>query len=485
MQSTVYRHHSQRIATHIATQVDTGLDAFGSSAAWMGTVDPATGAYPSPYARNSIPPRLYRHMHAPEGYNFYYHQPDLVAALNLDNPPTSAVNGYVDHFLANCVLTNGLFAWGAHYYWDAIAGALKWIRGNAAMWPDSSPAPLAVTKSDNGNYHEFRPHCPAWGVIASRNLAVVETEITTMLSRHLINSSTGEFNRHAFDQGAGTNLAFLEWLGPAIETAVWLYEQTEDTDLLATCQKMIDYAYGARNSTTGLLANCRNSPANRWDRYVATTEIAVLAHSLMLCAPRVPSQYADDWRNKAAAIVMPWVASGWDEDAGKYYGQLDVATGLPVFGVYPGTTNTIFLPHDHADPWIDFFPSHDYPYHMAEACLDLWLDTGDPAYRTGVRRWAGQFMRSLPGRGHARNFAEHYARMIWFFCRGADAGFHGYRQAAWRVAEEAYQQHWTGAMYRSSDAPGWNEHVDGVGFLALAMMYLHRGSQPDLMGMSF
>jgi hypothetical protein len=463
------------VASHLQMQTTAGLDAFQNTDAWIGTQVPSTGAYPSPYTRPSGgSPRMYRNMHAPGGYNFYYHQADLVAAKTIGL--TDEVSGYWSHFAANCILNNGIFCWGSHYYWDAQANALKRFT--------QSETPATITKSQSGDYEEIRPTCPAWDLIWSElgGAAAVENHIDAMTPLHIKNNSTGEFNRHS--NSSGQMHAFLEWLGPQVATLAFLYGKTNDASYLTTADLMIGYAWGGRNVTTGLVVNCRNSATNRWDRFVATTELGVMAYHLMLASEGLPSGTRSDWVSKAEGTVEPYLEYGWDAEERKFYGQLLITDGSPVFGVAAGTQATVFRPGDYANPWVDLFPAHDYPQHMALACCELFAETSEPAFRLGIERFAEQFRASLPGSGNSRSFIIHYAYLIWFFCRANEVtGKKIYRDIAWEVAEECVSFHFVSPGFRSSNLPGWNEHGDGTGFLLLALLYLQNGQQPDLMGM--
>lgn len=471
MHSVSRRRYSQQVAQHLTQQVTAGLDAFQDSAAWLGTTEPATGQYPNPYARPAGgSPRMYRSMHAPGGYNFYYHQADLVAAKAIGLK--DAVSGYCAHFAANCVLNNGVFCWGSHYYWDCQANTLRRFVGNET--------PVAIDKTQAGDYEEIRPSGPAWDLLwAELGTSLVTNHIETITPLHIVNGTTGEFNRHT--NSAGQMHAFLEWLAPQISALVFLYSKTNEPSHIATAQLMLDYVWAGRDATTGLVVNCRNSPTNRWDRFVSSTVCGVLAYHLLRAAEFVPANTASDWRAKAAGMVEPYLEYGWDDAEGKFYGQLLVTNGQPVFGVPAGTAATVFRPQDYTDPWVARFPSHDYPQHLALACCELLALGAEPVFRVAIQRFARQFVESLPGNSNARAFALHYAYIIWFYTRAAEVtGDSSYRKTAWIVAEEAISNHFVGPGFRSSNLPGWNEHGDGTGFLLLALLYLESGSEPEL-----
>ncbi len=488
MRTAIHRDVLASVRAHFDTVLASGRDTYGgqSNTMWMANLDPATGA--APQTARTVRPRTYRTMHADGGSNLYFHQPDLVAAKALsvatgDARYGAAADAYVDDFLGRCVAANGRFCWGNHYYWDAGGDSVIFLNGDAAFWPAPMTETLVDLATDAVPYHEIRPFGAAWDILHARAGSVTEGHVAaTSFAAHCINTTTGEFNRHSANQG-GSSLALLEALGAHVNALVWLYGKTADAALLARADLMVGYALGEAGAG-GLIRNCRNSAANRWDRDTATTELAVVAKALMDARGRVPAARRADWIGKARQIVDPWLLRAWDATARRYVGKLQVSTGLPYAGTLPGTQATEFRPGDYSDPWVTGFPFHDYPHQMADVCIDLFQETGAALYLEAVHRHAAHFLQGLPGSGQVRSTAEHYGRLIRFFLRCADElGLEGARGQAWRIAEDAVRTHFTGTLFRTNRASGWYEAVDGGGWLMMSLLRLAGGEEIELHGL--
>ncbi|MFS0727540.1 hypothetical protein [Paenibacillus sp. 1P07SE] len=466
-------HHTALLTSHFKKQLEFGLDRYGekSTPMWMASLDVRTGAYPLNDTRPAeIGQRVYRKIDAPRGSTLYWDQPLAVAAHALsartgDPSYAQAADAYVDYFLANCVASNGLFLWGNHYYYDAYLDQTVRFGGE--------PRPVDMA-SEQGELHETRPIPPAWELFWQRSPEAVERCIRQMAERHIYDQATGGFNRHA-DGEAGC--AFLESGGILAETMCWLYGKTGDRALLEGALQVARFSYAHRGKSTGLIEN--NPTHTRWDKVISTTEAGHWAASL-LRAHAATGEEA--FAEMAEQVVAAYLRLGYERATGLYYGRLHIDTGEPV----AGEKTTRYQPDYYSDPWEPLFPTHDYPMPLAESALTLYQLTGKSLFREGASRWAGVIARTLPARGGRGAYAEHYGRAIHFLVRAADVlQDPSCRELAERVAAEAVEKLYAHGMFRGHPGEDRYDAVDGVGYLALSLMYLDTGEEPDGMGGGF
>lgn len=461
----------EKISRHFDRFLAVGLDTYGPActAMWVSSVDIRRGGMPeSPDPRE---PRVYRLIHAPRGSTLYWDLPLLVCAHHLSGlvGRTSygdAADGYVAAFLDRCVSpANGLFLWGNHIYYDVTADENVYFSGGP---------------------HEVRPLPPAWDLLRESDPVRTERAVAALGVQHVHCPDTGEFCRHGSvasphpppREREGIH-PFLEAGGVIVESLGWLARvRGGDGATVALARRVAEYSFAQRDPHTGLL---RNQPTKRrWDYYAATTEVGFWGGCLVR-AHRYTGEKV--FLDLAARAVLAYLEYGWDAEAGRFYGMLDVASGSPV-----AERTTPYQPGLHADVWEPLFPTHDYPMPFAEACLDLWELTGDERFAEGVRRWLGHLRGSLPARQGRGGYAEHYGRCLHFLLRAANTGFVPDAVAlAERVAQDALGQLWCEAagMFRSHPGEDRADAVDGLGILFLALLEWETGRPPDLKGFAF
>jgi hypothetical protein len=441
--------HLHRVTTALA-----GHREVPPTALWPSVLDVQTGFYP---AGDEAPRRVYRLIGAPRGSTLYWDQPLVVAAhaaaAAAGQPAlAAAAERYVAEFLATCVAPTGMWLWGNHQYWDVFTRKIV---------------------SFSGNYHELRPLTPAWELFWRQAPELTATYLRRMGERHVYDATTGGFNRH--DDGIRQH-AFIESGGILAETLAWLSLKTGEHAPAELALRIAGYSFGHRGAATGLV---RNEPdLGRWDAKVSTTEVGVWAQSLLR---------AHDYTRQEAFLAMArdavaaYLRYGYDAAAERYYGQLEVERGTPVVAEKAG-----YWPGRHADAWTtEQWPTHDYPVALGEACLTLAALTGEAAFAEGATRLARQVVATSPGRTGRWAYAESYGRAIHFLARAGRQGDAQWLAAARALADEAVALLFRDGLFQGYTNSNRYEAVDGVGYLALALLALEQGDDPPLYGFGF
>lgn len=470
--------YTDMVRSHFDRIIETGLALTGPDPTrmWWSSLDVRTGHYPGDDTRPpDIPKRAYRYIDAPDGCSIYWDQPHLVAAHALsercgDSRYGEAADDYVADFLDRCIAGNGLFLWGNHYYYHVPRGApVRFVE-------DMTTCDMA---SEDGQLHEIRPVPPAWDLFWKADPGRTEAEIRAAAAGHVYDWQTDGFNRHANRQ---PGLCFIESGGLLVEALCWLAARVGDRECMELALRVARYSYEGRDENTGLVRNQRST--DRWDQRCSTTEVGLWASSLLRAASY---SGADDLVIMARDAVAAYLQYGYDQDARRYWGKLDVATGEPL----PGKPDTVYQPDTYADLWEPLFPTHDYPMALATVCLQLAAASrhsgDDPeTFVSAVRRWADIVGEELPARDGQGAYAEHYGRVIHFLTGAARLmDCPDYLELAQAAAEEATGTLFTHGMFRTHPGEFRYDAVDGVGFLMLALLELEADEPVDMMGFHF
>ncbi|MBN2449932.1 MAG: hypothetical protein JXR77_06065 [Lentisphaeria bacterium] len=446
-----------RIQSHLHRMLEVGRDAHGPhhTAMWLSSVDLHRGGMPE--AVDPCRKRVYRLIHAPRGSTLYWDQPLLLAAHRVaarggESRFSEAADAYVRDMLRLCVSpANGLILWGNHMYYDVETDRVV---------------------SFSGGPHEVRPLPPLWDLFHRVDPEATARAIRAIGTQHIHNPETGEFCRHASVKATRPPSPDREGVHPFLEAGAtivtslsWLSAQDPpDRDaLIRSALRCAEYSFAQRGERTGLL---RNQPVkHRWDYRCTTTEVGFWAGCLAWAA-RTTGQRR--FLDRAAAAAKAYLAYGWDAEAGLFHGMLRVDDGTP-----ETRRETEYQPGEHADAWAFLFPTHDYPMPFAEACLTLWRDTGDLAFRGGAERWIKHIAGSMPPGDGQGAYAEHYGRCIHFLRRAerelasAEAG-----RLADAITQHALDTLWVpqAGMFRSHPGEDRADAVDGLGILFLALL---------------
>ena len=424
---------------------------------WMSSTALASGQALGPERPDGVAKRCYRFIESPWGSNLYWDLPLLAAshlASDCSGDPlfAKAADAYARSYIALSQSASGLFWWGNHYYYDSQKGCIVVFEGDGAD-------PRPVDAADRCLYHETRPLRVPWELLWRVDPECVEKSIRAQAVMHLVDPSTGEFNRHADNKAEHP---FQEAGGILAENLCWLGARIGDAKLVDLAENVFRFNFNAADASTGLLPV---SPRKlRWDFRTATSETGLWAGCALRCHALTGRKVFQDM---AAEAMRSWLDHAWDAEAEMFLGRLDIATGA----ADRTPRSTPYQPGEFCDPWEPLFPAHDYPVQAAESCLRLFLMTGESAFRDGAERWLKHFVKTLPARGGKGGYAEHYGRMLhWLSCVEA-AGW----KAAVDLREKLYAEIARHLLFhdrllRSHPGEDRCDAVDGMGFLLWALL---------------
>jgi hypothetical protein len=470
------------VTTHFDTYLRHCKDTYGrkETAMWISSIDLESGRMSDPGDRRidqiemTVAPkkgcgvrpgkRVYRNIDAPRGSSLYWDLPLILAAHRLSVRTGSELyreraDSYLHDFLGRSVAPNGLLLWGNHYYYDVVRDETMWFHG------DEDPRPFEP-ETDECFLHETRPISPPWELLWNTAPELTRAYLDAIWEHHVYNKETGGFNRHS-DRKPGC--AFLESGGIMVEGLAYLAGKTADPRDLRRALQPARFSFSNRGRDTDLLEN--NPDQRRWDKFVTTTEIGMWAGCLLNAYTYTGEREFFEMADRA---VRAYLHHGFDPDAGRYFGKLEVATGRPVLT----ERTTPFEPDTYSDIFEPLFPTHEYPLDLAETSLRLLELTSNPVFREAATRFISVIENSLPARAGKGGYAEHYGKCISFLVHAARVlSEDRCRDLARRVAEEAVSYlYLDGALgdgiFRGHPGEYRLDAVDGIGFLLNGLLDL-------------
>jgi hypothetical protein len=391
----------------------------------------------------------------------------LYALSELSGVPKyrEAADAYVEAYFARAKKPNGLLAWGSHIFYDAYTDA-----------PGGD--------QDGAGPHETLVLCPEWAEMSRAAPDAVRSQIEGMWDWHLVDGSTGLFNRHD-DRQRGCDFAFFG--GELVFAFAHLYSITDDPDHLAWAERVMDNHWNARNRDTNLAPDATSTG----DRYDASHSFTTLSgpHAAQLLKAYDATGH-ERFRNVALAYIRAYDEYAWDEDAGRYHAMLQL-DGTPVAQEPKRPGYDAWKPTGYVDIWRAVMYSYEFPLIAAQTAVYAYEVTRDAAALDSARHWAVNIRQELPPNAGRRwgdellealpelkrtggTYAENYGRAISFFlglhrATGDDADL----ETAQELADEAIEKLCTeDGWFRGHPAKPYYESTDGVGYLLYALLEL-------------
>lgn len=381
-----------------------------------------------------------------------------------------AADAYTKAFFERSVKENGLLSWGSHIYYDAYTDA-----------PGGD--------QDGQGPHETLVTTPNWARMYAATPERVKKEIDLSWEWHMVDTTTGLFNRHD-DKSVGCDFAFMG--GELVLQNAFLYGQTKDTVYLERAKTVANRHWNARNTDTNLPPDAP-STGDRYDAHHAFTTITGPYVALLLKSYEVSG---DPWfKDCALAYLKAYLKYGWDDGAGQWRAMLAL-DGTPVMSQEKGDGYDVWKPTGYIDIWRTVMFSYEFPLLAAQSSIYAWEVTGDADALQSARnwgrnirgalpvkdgrRWANELEAAMPGsQALGGTYAENYGRAISFFVRlhratqdDADLAL------AQALAVEAIDKLVVNGWVKGHPAKPYYESTDGVGFLLYALLELAEHPSP-------
>jgi hypothetical protein len=373
-------------------------------------------------------------------------------------------DAYTKAFFERSTKDNGLLSWGSHIYYDAYADT-----------PGGD--------NEGEGPHETLVIAPNWGRMYAATPTEVKEEINLAWEWHMVDPSTGLFNRHD-DKRAGCDFAFMG--GELVLENAFLYGETKDNTYLQRAKTVANRHWNARNTSTNLPPDAP-STGDRYDAHHAFTTITGPYVALLLQSYEASG---DPWfRDCALAYLKAYLKYGWDGEAKQWRAMLAL-DGTPVMEQEKGAGYDVWKPTGYIDIWRTVMFSYEFPLLAAQSSIYAWELTGDEdalesARNWGInirgalpithgRRWGDELEAAMPGsRALGGTYAENYGRAISFFLRlhratKDDADL----ELAHDLAREAIDKLVENGWVKGHPAKPYYESTDGVGFLLYALIEL-------------
>ena len=415
------------------------------------------------------------HRRAMAGANFWYDQSTINAMYRLtemtgDNHYAQGANRAIDAFFDHTIRSNGMPAWGTHTFYNVF---------------DDAP--------EGDGLHETLVYDAQWDKLYDRRPAQTQSVVDGIWERHLVNQSTGQFNRHD-DNQVGCDFAFSG--GSFIKAMAAMYNETGEQVYLDRALTLTNWHWSHRNTTTNLVPDAPST----YPRYDSTH-----------CFTTVTGPYADQlfeayeltgettFLDRAVTYLKAYDEYGWDEEAQSYWAMLQL-DGTPVPTQPAGSGYDYWAPYGHVDVWKTTIYSYEFPLAAAESYARGYAMTGDADLLRGAERWATVIRNALPVQLGERfgdvilealpetavtggSYAEDYGRVVNFFTRMYNTtGESHYLQTAEEVAQDAVDKLYVNDIFRGHPAKPYYEATNGVGLLLDALLDLDEVStvRPDV-----
>lgn len=375
------------------------------------------------------------------------------------------------YYLKNLVDDRGFLWWGWHRHYDAYQDKMT---GHA------------------GDHHEIHIQQVLWPELWSVDPGAVTREIEAIWQWHVIDKETGEVNRHG-DGCRGCDFAMSG--GEILYAFAFLHEKTGDTKWLDRARLVANYYWNARNRDTNLPPNRPNAGRERFDGSHFDTSIsAFLCRSLLGAFERTGDAV---FRDMAMAYLKAYARYGYDPEAGKFWGSLNL-DGTPVPGPRVAGGYAQYEPRGHVDLWQPYAAGYEHPIYTAQAYAYGYEVTGEADLLLAAKRWANAIRHRFPPKNAEENtwyaeyskhwaphgtYAGEYGRTISFFLHLEKlTGDAEYGHFAREVANHAIARLYYAGLFRGHPAKPYYESMDGVGFLLHALIQLNRPQVPERAG---
>ncbi|UUO04371.1 hypothetical protein M4951_13305 [Blastopirellula sp. J2-11] len=468
-----------------------GRDTYGSisSPLFMAVLDADTRQSPKkPLMLGSLV-RLEDRIHrrGERGSNVWYDESLRKALYRMseltgDDRYAKAADDSLRYFFANCrkdivpgsTYENGMPAWGTHVYWDCFQDR------PGGDGEGNGPHEILVFNADWKSMYRVHP-------------SGVRREIDGIWQHHVVDKSSGLFNRH--DDGRnGCDFSFAG--GCFTKAFAFMYQATGDQAYLDKARTVAGWHWNHRDPKTGLTPD---SPGltNRYDGHHCFTTVIGPHATGLLEAYRLSGD--PFFRDAAFTYIKAYDKYGWNEEQQTYWGMLRL-DGTPIPNQPKGNGYDAYAPYGLIDPWRTTIYSYEFTLGAAQAAVQAYetsVADGKPDQELLeiAKRWGGVMHRALPVQIGRRwkaeldealpesaemtgGYAEDYGRCISLFVhlyRATDD--QRYLNWANEVADDAIAKLYHNGLFVGHPAKPYYETIDGVGLLLLGLLELDSPDQ--------
>lgn len=403
----------------------------------------------------------------PRGCNLWYDQPTLRSLYRCSQITThrkyaEAADDYIAYALAHAVKSNGLLVWGSHVFYDAYSDQAG---GDA-----------------NGPHETLILH-PIWDDLWRVDPVATRREIEGMWTWHIVDKTTGEFNRHD-DASRGCDFAFAG--GEFALAFAFLYTKTGDATWLNRSKLVAGWHWQHRHPVTLLIPDAP-IVSGRYDATHCFTTIPGPYSALLLrCYQLTQDTF---FRDMAVSHLKAYDRYAFDTTTNGYWAMLAL-DGTPVPQQPKGPGYDAVMPTGPIDVWRTIIYSYEFAEIAAQSYVLGYELSGDPALLAAARRWAAVIEADLPAKVGRRwydelhaalplvsktggTYADNYGRIISFYVHLYLATYEPhYLDLAKRLGREAARKLFANGMFKGHPAKPYYESTDGVGMLLQAFLEL-------------
>lgn len=456
--------------------IEHGTDRYGATQApiLVSILDVATHTCPeNPAALDEAWRVIRRDRRNPAGSNLLADQATvktmyLLGAIGGDKRYADFADRYQRYVFDHLVDEQGLIWWGWHRHYDVYRD---------------------IKTGHEGNWHEIHAgNGIAWDHLWAVDPVATRREIEGIWKGHVVRE-TGEINRHAF-QGPGCDFSMTA--AACIEAFAFLYARTGEKVWLERATLLANYYWSKRNPDTDLFPERPNAGSKRFDGSAFVTTITGPYCLAMLAAWRHTGDVL--FRDQAVAILKSYAVRGYDRETGRYWAALRLdGTPLPGPRLPAGQNESDYAqyePRGSLELWSPYALGYEHALLTAQAYIEVYGTTRDPAFVTAAERFAAWIAATPPGTvesevswyaayttgpGRKGTYAGKYGHVISFLLHLYVLTARGqYLTQARGMADEALAKLGPGPLLRGHPAKPYYEAIDGVGNLLYALLTLDR-----------
>jgi hypothetical protein len=344
--------------------------------------------------------------------------------------------------------------------------------------------------------HEFATKAPYWEGLWNVNPEAVEKEIEHIRTHHIVDNETGEFNRHnvgnpAYHKDVKKNPCCISVGGGHFLYAFsFLYSKTGNKTYL-DASKLLCKFYRTAEGEMGIPADSPDistyDPSNKNAGFCGAGIAGTLCYALLKSYELTGDE---QFKDQAMQYLNIYGKLAYDELNEKFFARVDKDTGEVMMGARWNSGET---PLGHIDLWQPYHLATDFT--TAQSYAYAYYLTKDPEMLYYAEKWAFFIDNNPPEDGARRDtfyelyatlyskygtYADYYGRIISFYLTlYISTGDNLYFAKAKDCANDAVKKLFYKGFFKGHPARDYYHHIDGIGYLAYALIQLHIAEHED------